>query len=152
MSEAKWELKNWCKWKRTVRLLEETRDQLKDTTQGICINTEEMPGGAHKPITDKFNKIIEDCEKYDEIIKQYNFIIDRLEKAITELLSEEQRCICIIYANHPNNSKKREFEAMRKGFVQATYYRILKESFETLDCVLNPFDSKLIVNKQENDI
>lgn len=153
MSEAKWELKNWCKWKRTVRLLEETRDQLKDTTQGICINTEEMPGGSHRPVTDKFNKIIEECDKYDEVIKQYNFIIDRLEKALTELLNVEQREVCILYANN-RDSNKREFMAIQVGYPKSTYYRILNESYDILDSFLEPlkFGNNLGLNVYENDI
>ena len=108
--------------------------------QGISVNIDEMPGGSHEPINQKFNKIIEQRDQYDEIIKEYNFFINRLEKAITTLLNEEQREICIIYANNPNNSRKREFEAIKKGYARSTYYEILNSSVDILDkylCVLD---------------
>lgn len=144
MTEAKYELRNWTRWKRTVQLLEETRDQLADMKQGVNLNLNEMPGGNHEPINQKFNEIIKQRDEYNDIIEEYYFFIDRLEKAITTLLNEEQREICIIYANYPNNSKKREFEALKKGYARATYYNILNDSIEILDkylCVMKERDN-----------
>lgn len=154
MNEAKWELKNWKKWKRVVQLLEETKNDLLEASKGSNVDYSELPGGSHRPISNKFNKTIEECEKYDVVISQYKFFINRLEKALTEMLSEQQREVCIIYANHPNNSREREMVALKRGYAQATYYRLLKESFDVMDLVLVPlkFDSNLIVNKQKNDV
>lgn len=140
MNEARYELKHWKSWKRIVQLLESTKEELKDMKKAINLNTKEMPGGNHTTINEKFNKIIEDCEKYDEVIKEYNFFINRLEKAIATLLNEEQREVCIIYANYPNNSNKREFEAIKKGYARSTYYDILKESIDILNSILEPIE------------
>lgn len=108
--------------------------------KGININLDEMPGGSHQSVNDKFNKIIEQREQYEEIIREYNFFINRLEKGIANLLNEEQREICIIYANYPNNSRRRELEAIKKGYARTTYYEILNTSIDILNkylCVLD---------------
>ena len=47
---------------------------------------------------------------YDEYIRAYDVVINRLEDAITNLLNEEQRIIVLIYANC-RDSKKREEES-----------------------------------------
>lgn len=151
MTEAKYELKNWTRWKRTVQLLEETRNELSDMKKGINIDLYEMPGGNHQPINDKFNKIIEQRDQYDEIIKEYNFFINRLENAIANLLNEEQREICIIYANHPKNSRKRELEAIKKGYARTTYYEILNNSINILDKYLSVFDNRRKYIKKVED-
>lgn len=144
MNEAKYELKNWKKWKRTVQLLEETRNQLKDMKKGINIDPFSMPGSGHKSTIENMNKIIEECEQYDQLIEYYNFFIERLERAVTELLDKKQREVCLIYANYPNY-KKREFEAMKSGYSAKTFYRILHDSIEELNAVLCPFDSNMTV-------
>ena len=146
MNEAKYELKNWKKWKRTVQLLEETRDQLKDMKKGINIDLFSMPGSGHKSTIEQMDKIIEQCEQYDQLIEYYNFFINRLEKALTELLDETQREVCLIYA-HNRDYKKREFEAFKKGYAQKTFYRILNKSADILNDVLSPFDRKMTVKK-----
>ena len=152
MNEAKYELKNWKKWKRTVQLLEETRDQLKDMKKGINIDPFSMPGSGHKSTIEQMDKIIEQCEQYDQLIEYYNFFINRLEKALTELLDETQREVCLIYANY-KNFRQKEFEAIKKGYTTPTFYRILNDSCNLLNTVLSPtFEKNMRVKSNENDI
>lgn len=151
MNEAKYELKNWKKWKRTVQLLEETRDQLKDMKKGINIDPFSMPGSGHKNTIEQMDKIIEQCEQYDQLIEYYNFFINRLEKALIELLDETQREVCLIYANYAFY-KKREYVALTKGYSKTNFYKILKDSMELLNNVLEPFGKNLGVNSNKKDI
>lgn len=148
VNEAKYELKRWTKWKRMIQLLEETRDQLYDMNKAIDYDPKiGLPGTGHDITHEKMLKLISECDQYNLIISEYEFLVNRLEKGITELLTKEQRQVCIIYANHPNNSSAREMAALEHGFSRATYYRLLGESFEILTAFLEPCttDTKLIL-------
>ena len=43
MQESKYQVINWKRWKDTKRILEETRDQLKDDRTGIRQNSWKRP-------------------------------------------------------------------------------------------------------------
>lgn len=146
MNEAKFELKRWTKWKRMIQLLEETKNQLYDMNKAIDYDPKiGMPGTGHDVTHEKMQKLISECEQYDLIISEYEFLVNRLEKGITELLTKEQRQVCIIYANHPNNSSAREMAALEHGFSERNYYRILNESCDILNDLLEPFGRNLAV-------
>ncbi len=155
MQESKYQIKRWKVWKDTKRLLEETRDQ---TLSGVGAITysDELPGSSNKTVLSKYNRLIEDAKKYDGIIQAYDVMINRLEKAITELLNEDERKIVLIYATYPNNSVKRENEALREGYARTTYYEWLNKSLTKLDGVLDPGKNLprtySVQNKQENEV
>ena len=109
MQESKYQIKNWKKWKATKYLLIQTKNELMNDIKAITY-TDELPGGSHKSIADKYNKLIEDVKVYDDYIKAYDVLINRLENAVAELLNEEERELVIIYSNHPfkGDSKSRE--------------------------------------------
>lgn len=139
MNEARYELKNYNQWKTTIKQLHEAKEELyntKHSTSIICNNDT-------KRVINHFNHIIHQIEQYDELIKEYCFFINRLERAIKLLLNEEQKEICMIYANYPNNANKREFEALERGYTRSTYYNILNKAVHTLNgflCALDRLD------------
>ena len=100
MKESKYQVLNWKRWKATGILLKETKKELENTTQAISYSNE-LPGGSHKTIYEKYNKLIENLDKYDEHIKMYDTVVDFLEESITKLLNEKQREVIIIYSNYP---------------------------------------------------
>lgn len=138
MNEAKYELKNWKKWKRTISLLEDSKNQLTDIRKGISVDFSNLPGGNHKTVHEQLQHIIEERDKYDYVIAEYCFLVARLENAIYSLLTEEQKQVCIIYANYPNNSSKREYVALERGLSEKSYYRRLSESCKILNTILIP--------------
>jgi uncharacterized protein YifE (UPF0438 family) len=144
MSRAKQDLQDWAGWKRTVSLLQETKALIQNTTLGIRYDTDDMPGGNHQSIHQKMARIIEEVEKYDHVIGQYEFLINRLESGINTLLTKDEKEVVIIYANN-QTSEKREVEALVKGYSRASYYRILDIAIDKLDKVLQPLDTKLIL-------
>ena len=102
---------------------------------------------------EKYNKLIENLDKYDEHIKMYDTVVDFLEESITKLLNKKQREVIIIYSNYPNNSIERINEAVKKGYSQATFYRIAEEAFDILDEVLalkNRDVEKILKAEKEN--
>ena len=103
MRESKYELTNWKKWKYISQLLKETKNQLKDMRRAIPIGIDNMPGGSHSSIITKMQNIIEECEQYDTLIDYYDFMINRLERAIATL-NKDERKVCIIFSNNPKNS------------------------------------------------
>ncbi len=152
MKESKYQVLNWKRWKATGILLKETKKELENTTQAISYSNE-LPGGSHKTIYEKYNKLIENLDKYDEHIKMYDTVVDFLEESITKLLNEKQREVIIIYSNYPNNSIERINEAVKKGYSQATFYRIADEAFDILDEVLalkNRDVEKILKAEKEN--
>lgn len=152
MKESKYQVLNWKRWKATAILLKETKKELENTTQAISYSNE-LPGGSHKTIYEKYNKLIENLDKYDEHIKMYDTVVDFLEESITKLLNEKQREVIIIYSNYPNNSTERINEAVKKGYSQATFYRIADEAFDILDEVLalkNRNVEKILKAEKEN--
>lgn len=138
MQESKYEVINWKKWKMTKELLVRTKNELYRDIKAISYD-DSLPGSSNKTVVEKYNKLIEDIEKYDDHIKAYDVMINRLEDAIASLLNEEQREVIIIFANNPKNGDgaKRESEALKKGYSRAKFYDIAKESFDILDSVLN---------------
>ena len=83
----------------------------------------------------------------------YDTVVDFLEESITKLLNEKQREVIIIYSNYPNNSIERINEAVKKGYSQATFYRIADEAFDILDEVLalkNRNVEKILKAEKEN--
>ena len=145
MKESKYQVLNWKRWKATAILLKETKKELENTTQAISYSNE-LPGGSHKTIYEKYNKLIENLDKYDTVV-------DFLEESITKLLNEKQREVIIIYSNYPNNSIERINEAVKKGYSQATFYRIADEAFDILDEVLalkNRDVEKILKAEKEN--
>ncbi len=137
MKESKYQVLNWKKWKAIAILLKETKRDLENTTQAISYSNE-LPGSSHKTIFEKYNKLIENIEEYDKHIKMYDTVVNHLENSIRKLLNEKQREVITIYANYPNkgDSNKRTKEAAKKGYSQATFYRIADEAFDILDEVL----------------
>lgn len=138
MQESKYQIKNWKKWKATKYLLVQTKNELMNNIKAITY-TNELPGGSHKSIADKYNKLIEDVKVYDDYIKAYDVLINRLENAVAELLNEEERELVIIYSNHPfkGDSKFREEEALKAGYSRTNYYNKISEVFNILDTVLD---------------
>lgn len=135
MRESKYELTNWKKWKYKINLLKETKEELKDMKKAIPIGSDNMPGGSHISVIDKMQRIIDECDRYDDVISNYQFIVNRLERSIATLSGEERK-VCIIFANNPYNHKAREMEALEKGFSRATFYRILDDVYSKLDDLL----------------
>ena len=132
MKESKYELKNWKRWKHTVVLLNNTKEQLENKKNDLYIDNN------HNQIVEKINNLIEECKQYDQIIFYYQFFIQRLECAINDLLNEEEKICVLIYANDPDNSSKREYSALEKGISRTTYYKILSNACNKLDKVLAP--------------
>lgn len=132
MKESKYELKNWKRWKHTMMLLNNTKEQLENKKEVLYINNN------HSQIVKKINNLIEECKQYDQIIFYYQFFIERLEHAINDLLNEEEKICVLIYANDPDNSSKREYNALEKGISRTTYYKILSNACDKLDKVLAP--------------
>ena len=126
MQESKYQIKNWKKWKATKYLLVQTKNELMNNIKAITY-TNELPGGSHKSIADKYNKLIEDVKVYDDYIKAYGFLIDRLENAIATMLNKDQREAVIIYSNNP----------WKGGFSKSSFYDLLNESYNILDSVLD---------------
>lgn len=138
MQEAKYQIKNWKKWKATKYLLIQTKNELMNNIKAITY-TNELPGGSHKSIADKYNKLIEDVKIYDDYINAYGFFINRLENAIATMLNENQRKAVIIYSNNPYKGgyEKRIEEALKTGFSKSYFYDLLTESYEILGSVLD---------------
>lgn len=138
MQESKYQIKNWKKWKATKYLLIQTKNELMNDIKAIAY-TDELPGGSHKSIADKYNKLIEDVKVYDDYIKAYGFFIDRLENAIATMLNKDQREAVIIYSNSPckGDCEKRISEALKAGFSKSSFYDLLTESYNILDSVLD---------------
>ena len=132
MKESKYELKNWKRWKHTVVLLNNTKEQLENKKNDLYIDNN------HNQIVEKINNLIEEWKQYDQIIFYYQFFIQRLECAINDLLNEEEKICVLIYANDPDNSSKREYSALEKGISRTTYYKILSNACNKLDKVLAP--------------
>lgn len=137
MQESKYQVANWKKWKATRNLLASTKNELMNDVKAISY-TNELPGGSHKSVAEKYNKLIDDLKIYDEYIRAYDVLIFRLENAITNLLNEEQRKILLIYANHPakGDYRKREDEALLIGLSRSNYYSKLSDIFNILDDAL----------------
>lgn len=135
MKESKYYLQNWKKWKRTVQLLEETRDELMDMKRAIPIGSDNMPGGNHSSVIAKMQKIIDQCDQYNILISNYNFLINSLERAIT-VLNEEEKEVCIIFSNNPDNSDVREAIASKRGYSRSVFYRKLDDVYVKLDRLL----------------
>lgn len=150
MRESRYELTNWKKWKHKIKLLEETKEELKDMKRAIPIGSENMPGGNHGSIISKMQNIIDECDRYDDVISNYQFIVNRLERAIATLSTEERK-VCIIFANNPYNHKLREMEALEKGFSRATFYRILDDVYSKLDDMLC-LKTEMTVNDYDREI
>lgn len=146
MQESKYQVKHWKKWKATSFLLKQTKKELANNIKAISYDNS-LPGGNHKTIFDKYNKLIEQLAEYDKHIEMYDTVVNFLENAIAELLNDEQREVIIIYANFPNkgDSDKRENKALEKGYSRAYYYRVLNEAFDILDSVLIISNRKDIV-------
>ncbi len=146
MKESKYELKNWKRWKHTVVLLNNTKEQLENKKNDLYINMRQEEDtfydlyidNNHNQIVEKINNLIEECKQYDQIIFYYQFFIQRLECAINDLLNEEEKICVLIYANDPDNSSKREYSALEKGISRTTYYKILSNACNKLDKVLAP--------------
>ncbi|MFQ8704852.1 MAG: hypothetical protein ACLR9T_02220 [Thomasclavelia sp.] len=135
MKESKYELKNWKRWKHTLMLLNNTKEQVE-------IKKTSLVNDDHSEIIEKTNNLIEECKQYDEIIFYYQFFIERLEHSINDLLNEEEKNCVLIYANDPDNSSKREYNALEKGISRTTYYKILSNACNKLDKVLAPIANK----------
>lgn len=135
MKESKYELKNWKRWKHTLMLLNNTKEQVE-------IKKTSLVNDDHSEIIEKTNNLIEECKQYDEIIFYYQFFIERLEHSINDLLNEEEKICVLIYANDPDNSSKREYNALEKGISRTTYYKILSNACNKLDNVLAPIANK----------
>lgn len=135
MKESKYELKNWKRWKHTLMLLNNTKEQVE-------IKKTSLVNDDHSEIIEKTNNLIEECKQYDEIIFYYQFFIERLEHSINDLLNEEEKICVLIYANDPDNSSKREYNALEKGISRTTYYKILSNACNKLDKVLAPIANK----------
>lgn len=138
MQESKYQIIHWKAWKDTKRLLEETRDQLKDDRKAITYSNE-MPGTNHMSVIQRYNKILEKVETCDDYIYAYKVVIERLENCIATLLNQEQRKAVIIYANNPGKGESliREQEALKYGFSRAKFYELINQSFNILDMVLD---------------
>lgn len=138
MQESKFQIVNWKTWKDTKRLLEITRDELRDDRKGISYSAE-LPGSGHSSVIARYNKLLDNIDKYNEYIHAYDVILTRLENCVAELLNEEQRKAIIIYANNPGKGESiiREQEALKQGFSRAKFYALINQSFEILDCVLD---------------
>lgn len=150
MRESKYELANWKKWKYKINLLKETKEELKDMKKAIPIGSDNMPGGSHISVIDKMQRIIDECDRYDDVISNYQFIVNRLERAIAALSTEERK-VCIIFANNPYNHKAREMEALEKGFSRATFYRILDDVYSKLDDLLC-IKTEMTINDYDREI
>ena len=87
MQASKYQVINWERWKDTKRLLEETRDQLKDDRKAITYS-KEMPGTNHMSVIQRYNKILENTDIYDDYIRAYKVVIERLENCIATLLNQ----------------------------------------------------------------
>lgn len=148
MQESKYWLKHWKQWKATLLLLKRTRVEIENDVKAISYNNE-LPGGNHRSTFDKYAKLMDDLQVYDDHIKIYETLVNHLENCINSLLNKEQRQVVIIYANNPDKgqSAKRELIASHNGFSTASYYRILNESLDLLDTVINIRDSDLIVKQ-----
>lgn len=143
MQESKYQISNWKIWKAKRAVLASTKTELMRDVKAISY-TSELPGGSHKTVAEKYNKLIEDLKIYDEYIRAYDVLIFRIENAITNLLNEEQRKIILIYANHPDNSRKREDEALMIGLGRSNFYSKLSEIFNILD-------DALVINTKNNN-
>lgn len=150
MQESKYQVANWKKWKAIRNLLASTKNELMNDIKAISYSNE-LPGGNHRSVIEKYNKLIDDLKIYDEYIRAYDVVINRLEDAITNLLNEEQRIIVLIYANC-RDSKKREEESLKKGISRTDFYRKLAEIFNILDEILdsNKIGTNLGLNKPKN--
>lgn len=147
MQESKYQVTHWKEWKATSLLLKQTKKELANNVKAISYDNS-LPGGSHKTIFEKYNRLIEELEKYDKHIMMYDVMINRLENSIATLLNEKQREVIIIYANYPHkgDSDKREAKALEKGYSRTYYYKILNESFDILDTVLSikDIDCKIV--------
>lgn len=150
MRESKYELINWTKWKRTSQLLKETRNQLKDMRRAIPIGSDNMPGGNHSSVIANMQRVIDECDEYDTLISYYDFMVNRLERAIATL-NENERKVCIIFSNNPYNSDAREFDANEKGFSRATFYRIIEDIYDKLDDMLC-LNTVMTINDYDKEI
>lgn len=137
MQESKYQVANWKKWKATRNLLASTKNELMNNIKAISYSNE-LPGGSHRSVIEKYNKLIDDLKIYDEYIRAYDVMIFRIENAITNLLNKEQRKILLIYANHPakGDYRKREDEALLIGLSRSNYYNKLSDIFNILDDAL----------------
>lgn len=131
MKESKYELKNWKRWKHTLMLLNNTKEQL-EIKKACLVNDD------HSEIIEKINTLIDESKQYDKIIFYYKFFIERLEKSINDLLNKEEKICVLIYANNPDNASKREYSALEKGISRTAYYKILSNACNKLDKVLLP--------------
>lgn len=131
MKESKYELKNWKRWKHTLMLLNNTKEQL-EIKKACLVNDD------HSEIIEKINTLIDESKQYDKIIFYYKFFIERLEKSINDLLNKEEKICVLIYANDPDNASKREYSALEKGISRTAYYKILSNACNKLDKVLSP--------------
>lgn len=138
MQESKYQVLNWKFWKAMKLTLEQTKRELLDDRKAISYSLE-MPGTGHNSVIQRYNKLLDDIKVYDDHIHYYDVVIRRLESCIASLLSQEQRKVIIIYANHPNKGDgiKREQEALENGFSRSKFYEIANESFNILDEVLD---------------
>lgn len=138
MIESKVELKNWKRWKNTLRLLIEAKEKLEQLNNSEVHYNNYKIDKIHQNIHQKRQIVFNESKKYQLIINDYQFFIDRLENAITGLLNEDEKKVVIIYANNPDNALAREYEALQLGISRTTYYKQLSEACKKLDKVLAP--------------
>ena len=138
MIESKMELKNWKRWKNTLRLLFEAKEKLEQLNSSETLYNNYKIDKIHQDIHQKCQTVFNESKKYQLIINDYQFFIDRLESAITDLLNEDEKKVVIIYANNPDNALAREYEALQSGISRTTYYKQLSEACKKLDKVLTP--------------
>lgn len=127
--EARSELKQWRQWKRTIQLLEETKEEIMDTRKSTTYNSSiSLPGGSHYSIHEKMQKIIETVQQYDVVISEYKFLVNRLEKTIQTLLTSEEKAVVLIFTN--------EEDYMDYGYSKSAYYRLLNNALMKIGAVL----------------
>ena len=143
MRESKYQVINWKRWKYTSELLKETKEDLQKNIKAVSYSNE-LPGENHKTMFQKYNKLIEQLEVYDQHIMMYDTVIKHLENSIATLLDKKQREVIIIYSNYRDSHDRIE-EALKKGYSQATFFRIANEAFDILDTVLSIDDRNNLI-------
>ncbi len=144
MRKSKYYIKNWKRWKASLYSLKETKRDLENNIKAISYDSE-MPGGNHKSIFEEYDFVLDELEKYDKHINFYETVINKLERNINVLLTNEQKQVVIIYANHPyyGDYAKREKDAIDNGFSKTAFYDNLNKAFDILDTVLELKDETL---------
>lgn len=137
LDNAKDYLKNWASVKKICELLTETRNELDYDIKAINYDDVSLPGGTHTSIHKQYAKKMQEKEKYDLVIHEYQFFINNLERAINTLLDEEEKRAVIIYANNHNNSNQALVDAALQGFSKSNYYRTVNQAISKLDEILS---------------